>query len=74
MPHQKVDVMTALRMFTLNPAKACFAEEKIGSIAVGKYADFAVLEDDPTKVEAYRIKDIKVLATVLEGKTVYGNF
>jgi predicted amidohydrolase YtcJ len=38
-----------------------------GSIEVGKNADFAVLDDDPTTCDPMAIKDIRVAATVLGG-------
>lgn len=71
MPHQKVDIMTALRMFTSNPAKACFAEQHLGTLAVGKYADFVLLDRDPTAAAPHEIKDIGVCMTVVGGKTVF---
>jgi len=37
----------ALQAATLNAARACQAEDKVGSLAAGKYADFIVLADDP---------------------------
>ncbi|MNW06252.1 hypothetical protein D3C71_2026230 [compost metagenome] len=40
----------------------------VGSIEVGKYADFCVLEDDPTAVPADRLKDIAVRGTVIGGR------
>ena len=44
------------------------------ALAVGfglKFADLAVLSDNPLTVPAMAIKDIQVLETVFEGKTVY---
>jgi predicted amidohydrolase YtcJ len=40
----------------------------IGSIEVGKFADFAVLAEDPSEVAAERLKDVEVWGTVLGGR------
>ena len=40
----------------------------VGSIEVGKFADFAVLDSDPYDVGGEKLKDIKVLGTVLSGR------
>ena len=38
----------------------------------GKLADFVILDQDITKIEPEKIKDVKVVTTVVGGKTVYG--
>ncbi len=43
-------------------------ENEIGSIAPGKNADFAVLEENPYQVVPMHLKDIKVDGVVFEGK------
>ena len=43
-------------------------ENEIGSIEVGKQADFVILNQNPIRVEPQTIKDIKVYATVFSGK------
>jgi predicted amidohydrolase YtcJ len=63
----------AIRSVTDWSAHTSFEEKVKGSIEPGKYADFVMLSDDILKVPADKIKDIKVRATVLGGKTVYGN-
>jgi predicted amidohydrolase YtcJ len=42
-----------------------------GSITVGKYADFVILDQDPHAVDPDRLKDIQILRTVVGGKTAY---
>ncbi|WP_143565466.1 MULTISPECIES: amidohydrolase family protein [unclassified Sporosarcina] len=45
--------------------------ENTGSIEIGKYADFAVLDQDPTRIDPMKIKDISVISTFINGKNVY---
>jgi predicted amidohydrolase YtcJ len=40
----------------------------VGSIEVGKFADFAVLAEDPAEVAPQRLKDLEVWGTVLGGR------
>lgn len=70
-PEQRIDVITALKSMTIYGAKCIFDEMNTGSIELGKKADFAVLEADPTKVDPREIKDISVQATFIDGKVVY---
>lgn len=71
-PEQRIDVITALKSMTIYGARLNFDEEHAGSIEVGKRADFVMLEADPTNVAPEEIKDIKVLATFIDGNLVYG--
>ncbi len=68
---QRIDVDTALRSMTIYGAQLNFDEENSGSIEIGKKADFAILEADPTEVNPIEIKDISVLMTIIGGKVVY---
>jgi predicted amidohydrolase YtcJ len=70
-PRQKVSVDEALTIATINGAYASHEEHVKGSIAPGKYADFVMLEKDPHDVNPDEIKEIKVLRTVVGGKTVH---
>ena len=69
--NQRVSVDEALRIATLHGAYASYEEAQKGSITPGKLADFVVLEKDPHDVEPDRIKDIKVVRTVVGGRTVH---
>jgi predicted amidohydrolase YtcJ len=70
-PNQKITVDEALRVATINGAHASYEEKTKGSITAGKYGDFVVLEKDPHDVPPDTIKDIKIVRTVMGGRTVY---
>lgn len=62
-----------LYAYTRNSARAMNQLEKIGSIAPGKEADFAVVYRDVLTVPAEELRSTKVLWTIMGGKTVYGS-
>ena len=65
---ERISIDQALRAITLGAAYTLKLDSEIGSIEVGKKADFAVLEDDPYNVSPEKIKDIKVWGTVQSGR------
>jgi len=69
--NQRITVEEAIRVNTINGAYNSREEKIKGSITAGKVADFVVLADDPHIVAHEKIKDIKVVQTVVSGKTVY---
>lgn len=62
-----ISVDEALYAITLGAAYTLHLDHEIGSIEVGKRADFAVLDEDPTKVAPETLKDVPVWGTVLDG-------
>lgn len=70
-PEEKLDRMQALQSYTINNAKGAFEEDMIGSISVGKMADLVFLDQDITTVADEKIRDTKVLKTMVGGKVVY---
>ncbi|MFE4243136.1 amidohydrolase [Peribacillus butanolivorans] len=70
---QKIDVLTALKSMTIYGAELNFEENEKGTIEVGKKADFAVLAKDPLTCPLEEIKDIPVLATIVDGNVVWEN-
>ena len=61
----------ALKAVTINAAYQYSEEESKGSIKEGKRADLVVLDKSPLEVDQMEIKDIKVLETIKDGKTIY---
>ncbi|GAB3267146.1 amidohydrolase [Arthrobacter pigmenti] len=68
----RISAAEALAGHTINGARVVGRETELGSIAVGKRADFAVLDADPLAVDPSAISSIKVLQTWVDGKVVYG--
>jgi len=61
----------ALQGITIWAAKANFEEKEKGSIEVGKYADFVILDKDIMKINGSQLPRVKVLETYLNGEKVY---
>jgi predicted amidohydrolase YtcJ len=70
-PNQRIAVEDAIKVNTLNGAYNACEEATKGSITTGKLADFVVLAEDPHTVDPSKIKDIKIVRTVVGGSTVY---
>ena len=63
--------MQALRTYTWNSAYCMFWEDNIGSLEPGKYADLVIWDKNPLTVDPEEMLDIKVEATMVDGKWVY---
>ncbi|SDM72948.1 hypothetical protein SAMN04488137_1659 [Fictibacillus solisalsi] len=70
---QKVDVLEALRCYTINGAFASFDEERKGSIEAGKLADLVVLSESLLTIDSARIKDLGVELTMVDGQVLFKN-
>lgn len=70
-PNEKLTAFEALRGFTLDAAYAGFAENEVGSLEVGKRADFVVFEEDPLAISPAALRDLTVDATYVDGKPVF---
>jgi predicted amidohydrolase YtcJ len=69
--NERLDIASLIKGYTLNAAYQMHMEEEIGSIEVGKKADFVLLDKNLFKVEKYQLHKVKVLQTILAGNTVY---
>ncbi|MGL6258736.1 amidohydrolase [Vibrio sp. WXL210] len=66
-PQERISPQEALRAVTLDAAYSARLEQQVGSIEVGKYANFTVLDQSPYTVAPETIKDINVAATIYRG-------
>ncbi len=69
-PEEAITLQEALRAYTIDAAWQTFDEKNRGSIEPGKFADFAVLAEDIFTIDPLKIKDIRVLHTIIGG-TIY---
>jgi predicted amidohydrolase YtcJ len=67
---ERIGVADALRAITLGAAWTLHLDDRIGSIEVGKLADFCVLDDDPLGIAPEALKDVRVAGTVLGGRVL----
>ena len=70
-PENALSRVEALRGMTVWAAKANFEEKEKGSIEVGKYADFVILDNDIMKIKGADLPKVKVLKTYVNGEKVY---
>lgn len=71
LPREKLDALTAVRLFTADAAYGAFEEHVKGSLEPGKLADLVVLDHAPDRVPAHEIKDLKVEMTIVGGRVVH---
>ncbi len=71
MPDQRLSRAEALKSFTWSAAFAAHAEQDLGSIELGKYADLLLIDRDVMTVEPAQIPGTSVLLTVIGGEIVY---
>ena len=69
--NQRVSALEAIRINSLNGAWAAKEEAIKGSLTAGKLADYVVLADDPTAIDPGKIKDIRIIETVVDGHSMF---
>src|SRR5688500_6360358 len=70
-PEQKITVEEALRCYTVNNARAMFAEYRVGRIAPGLLADVVVLSADLFTISPETIEKVMADLTIFDGKVIY---
>ncbi len=68
---ERISVYDALRMCTVNAARAGGHERDRGSIEVGKLADLVLLDRDPLAVPPEELLEVRVTTTILDGRVVW---
>jgi predicted amidohydrolase YtcJ len=68
--HQGLSPLQALRLFTSDAAFIQFDEERTGTLAAGKRANLVVLDGNPLRVAPDSIASLRVVRTVVGGRTV----
>jgi predicted amidohydrolase YtcJ len=70
-PSERLSFAQALAAYTRGSAYAGFAEAKIGSLEPGKWADFVLVDRDPSKADQQALGRTQVLQTWIAGKKVW---
>ena len=70
--NERLSLIEALKLYTINASKISFEEKYIGSIEVGKIADLTILNKNIFKISEKELLDIKAQYTIINGKIVYG--
>ncbi len=70
-PDERLTVTEGLRAITINGAYQYGEEHIKGSLEKGKLADLVILSENPLTAEVGRLKDITVLETIKQGKTIF---
>ena len=68
---ERISTLEALKAVTVNAAWQYFEEDRKGTLAPGKLADLVALSADPLKTPAPALRDIRVLETWKEGRSVF---
>lgn len=66
-PGERIGVERAMRAITIDAAHVLRLDDKVGSLEPGKFADFAVLDQDPFEIDPMGLRDIPIWGTALSG-------
>ena len=70
-PEHRIDLDTAFRAYTSQGAKATFSEDLVGTLEVGKRADFVIVDRDPFEIPVPELSEVQVESTWLDGEVVF---
>jgi predicted amidohydrolase YtcJ len=72
-PEEALTREQAIRFYTINNARLMFLDDRVGSLEMGKQADFVVIDHDLLNCPEDEIKATRALATYVDGKKVFGS-
>lgn len=67
---EKIELLDAIKALTIHAAWQINMEDKIGSLEVGKYADFIVIDRNPFEIPIENLEDVRIIATYVNGNKV----
>jgi predicted amidohydrolase YtcJ len=70
-PEQKLTITEAVEAYTMGSAYAEFQDREKGSVTMGKLADLVILSDDIFSIDPVKIRDVKVVTTIVGGEMVW---
>ena len=70
-PDQRVTPLEGLKAMTIWAAEQYGEQASKGSLEAGKLADLVILDQNPLKIDPLAIKDIRIVETIKEGKSIY---
>ncbi len=68
--NQHISVLEGLKAMTIHAAWQIHKEDKLGSLKVGKYADFIIVDKNPLKIPTHELETIKILQTFINGISI----
>ena len=72
--NEEISLAEAIKSYTINSAYVNFLDDRAGSIEIGKQADLIILDKNLFDIEPSEINETKVMATLFNGKLVFGQF
>lgn len=72
-PGKNMTIAECVDAATIKAAEQVRAEDEVGSIKAGKWADFVILNEDIFSIDPKKIKDVTVDKTFLKGRSVYSS-
>ena len=68
--HEKLSIINALKTITIFPAWQFFEEDNIGSIEIGKAADFVLIDKNPLEIDPHELDQIEIFSTWIDGNKI----